>query len=58
MNNQKERLVTACASIELETKGTERASISEFKKKVKVLQLVAKALGLTLWIDEELSEEV
>lgn len=37
--------------------GTEKGCEKEFKKKVKILIKVAKALGIEIWVDEILTEE-
>jgi hypothetical protein len=49
--------VEACATITLDTYGREKQCEREFKKKVKVMTAVAKALGIDLWVDEILVTE-
>lgn len=45
------------AEISFETFDTEKGAEKEMKQKVKVLTAVAKALGVSIWIDEILVEE-
>lgn len=49
--------VRACAELKIETFSTERGSEKEFNKKAKALIVLAKAIGVELWIDEVLVEE-
>ena len=57
MSQQNHYTATACASVSIETYSTEKGAEKELKKKLKVMQAVAKALGIDLWIDEILVEE-
>lgn len=41
----------------VEDYGTEKGCEKEFKKKIKILIKVAKALGIEIWVDEILTEE-
>jgi len=49
--------VRACSELKLEIFSTEKGSEKEFNKKVKTLVVLAKALGIELWVDEVLVEE-
>lgn len=49
--------VKAIAEVGIETFGTEKQCEREFNKKMKALTVVAKELGITLWVDEVVVEE-
>lgn len=45
------------AQFKIETFNTEKGSEKELKQKLKVVQAVAKSLGIEVWIDEIVVEE-
>jgi hypothetical protein len=55
--NHNHYIATANATVSIETYGTEKGAERELKKNLKVINAVAKALGVELWIDEILVEE-
>ncbi len=57
MSNHTFYVASANATLTIETYGTEKGSEKELKKKLKVIQAVAKALEIDLWVDEILVEE-
>jgi hypothetical protein len=57
MSNYNHYVASANATLTIETYGTEKGSEKELKKKLKVIQAVAKALEIDLWVDEILVEE-
>jgi hypothetical protein len=57
MSNHTFYVASANATLTIETYGTEKGSERELKKKLKVIQAVAKALDIDLWVDEILVEE-
>jgi hypothetical protein len=57
MSNYTHYVASANATLTIETYGTEKGSEKELKKKLKVIQAVAKALDIDLWVDEILVEE-
>lgn len=57
MNKYNHYTVRQSAEFCVEDYGTEKGCEKEFKKKVKILIKVAKALGIEVWVDEILTEE-
>ena len=58
MSTKRNHYRVICGStISIDTYGTEKGCEKEFNKKLKILNTVAKALGLELWTDEVLVEE-
>lgn len=57
MSNQGHYTASANCTATVETYGTEKGAEREFKKKIKIITAVAKALGVEIWVDEILVEE-